>query len=1175
MLNRFLLSIFLIGQFVATQAQTTITRFQFIHNSPSPTIDVYIDKGRILNDFEFGKATPYTGVVSNKLVTIGIAPANSDSSGQALFKIPFTFDNARTHMVTAAGVVFSDRRPFTLFHNTNARERALNGAKVDFTVFHGGLDVQPVDIFLHKTTTKLVSNLAYGQYSTYTSVDPGVYFVDVKVAGKDSTINTYKVDLTAQTGRALCLVAGGALSGAPVAFNINMVDGDGKVTPVPAELPPPPPSARLQIIHNSSNAGLVDVYVDNQRVADDLDFRRATAFLTIPITGTPARIAIAPGTSTAPTQATLQVTQLFEDKKVYTLAVAGQAGNTTRPVALFLNTTSQNAAGAPWQTDIGLFQGAVTIARADVDELLIDTLARNVAYGRFARYKSFLPEVYDFTLKNTGDTTVLGSYRFDARTLAGQAVQLFTSTQGTTTGLYAAYVDGRVVALSATPTVRCQVIHNAPDPTVDIYAGRVRIVNDLEFRKATRFLTLPADRVLPLGIATANSTSSMDVIFKSPLLLVAGKTHTIFAIGIPFSDARPIGLVSDDRAQETTTAGNVALSVFNGAINISNLRVSERVAGTWFDDIAYSTASTSRTVRATEYYLDVRPTTPATVPLTGTYRADLTAFGGQAVRIFASGRVGGTPDFGMYAALADGRVFPLPAAAVARVQLIHNSPSASVDVYVDTVRLLRNFTFRRATPFFYAPAGDSLRIRIAPANSNSVRDAFALFSVRFDNSKTYVVAVNGPQNALRLAINDRAQERPQGTGANMELSFMHGSPGTPPISLVEFGGRTPFLSNIVYNNYTNYIAFPPNIIILDVAPASNFNTFIGTFGGDFGNFAGATGIVFASGIPDGNPDFGLFWALPNGNVIRIPAYARLQIVHNAPANPRVDVYVDRQPYLNNAAFRTATDVGLIPAGVRTSIGVAPDTSTSAASIFYSNDFLVKTGRTYLAVAGGVQGNTTTPFQLFVNEMGRDRSFTGAGVDLTLFHGVPDAPPVDILRDRQTPPLFDNAAYGTFTPYTNVPVNNYTLQVTPADNNASVLAQYRADLSDRGREAILLFASGFLNPAAGQPGFQVWAALENGTTFPLPLLISTNEPSDIQALALMPNPVQTVLQVRCTTDDVNADVQYRIFDTAGRLVQQIKSTGTTQNIEISTLPSGLYRLEARTKRGIKTAAFVKL
>jgi hypothetical protein len=105
---------------------------------------------------------------------------------------------------------------------------------------------------------------------------------------------------------------------------------------------------------------------------------------------------------------------------------------------------------------------------------------------------------------------------------------------------------------------------------------------------------------------------------------------------------------------------------------------------------------------------------------------------------------------------------------------------------------------------------------------------------------------------------------------------------------------------------------------------------------------------------------------------------------------------------------------------------------------------------------------------------------------------------------------------------------------------------------------------------------MYAALADGRVLQLPTaVVATNEPSDIQALTLMPNPVQALLQVNCTKDDANAELQYRVFDATGRLVQQIKSTGTTQTIEVGTLPSGLYRLEARTKRGIKTAAFVKL
>ncbi|MDZ4679839.1 MAG: DUF4397 domain-containing protein, partial [Saprospiraceae bacterium] len=63
----------------------------------------------------------------------------------------------------------------------------------------------------------------------------------------------------------------------------------------------------------------------------------------------------------------------------------------------------------------------------------------------------------------------------------------------------------------------------------------------------------------------------------------------------------------------------------------------------------------------------------------------------------------------------------------ARVQVIHNSPSPTVDVYANGALLLDDFVFRTATPFVDLPAGIEIDLAVAPGNSTSVNDAIATF----------------------------------------------------------------------------------------------------------------------------------------------------------------------------------------------------------------------------------------------------------------------------------------------------------------------------------------------------------------------------------------------------------------------------------------------------------------
>ena len=103
--------------------------------------------------------------------------------------------------------------------------------------------------------------------------------------------------------------------------------------------------------------------------------------------------------------------------------------------------------------------------------------------------------------------------------------------------------------------------------------------------------------------------------------------------------------------------------------------------------------------------------------------ADLTALEGQSVTIVASGLLFNEPSFVPLAVLADGTVLELSPAPVANVQLIHNSPSPTVDVYANGELLVDNFEFRTATPFQFLPADVDIEIAVALANSSSAEDA--------------------------------------------------------------------------------------------------------------------------------------------------------------------------------------------------------------------------------------------------------------------------------------------------------------------------------------------------------------------------------------------------------------------------------------------------------------------
>jgi len=112
--------------------------------------------------------------------------------------------------------------------------------------------------------------------------------------------------------------------------------------------------------------------------------------------------------------------------------------------------------------------------------------------------------------------------------------------------------------------------------------------------------------------------------------------------------------------------------------------------------------------------------------------------------------------------------------------------------------------------------------------------------------------------------------------------------------------------------------------------------------------------------------------------------------------------------------------------------------------------------------------------------------TTSDVDFFVLHGSTDAPTVDVHARRKAT-LVDNTAYGDITDYITVPAASYILDVTPGNDNSTIVASFLADLSGLGGGSAVVFASGFLNPASNQNGeaFGIFAALPNGMVVEFP------------------------------------------------------------------------------------------
>lgn len=394
-----------------------------------------------------------------------------------------------------------------------------------------------------------------------------------------------------------------------------------------------------------------------------------------------------------------------------------------------------------------------------------------------------------------------------------------------------------------------------------------------------------------------------------------------------------------------------------------------------------------------------------------------------------------------------------------------------------------------------------------------------------------------------------------------------------------------------YTAVSGYLAVPPASYIIDVADSTG-SVVVASFAADLSGLGGGAAAAIASGFLDpsanqNGPAFALIVVLADGTVIELPVLdtARLQVIHNAadPAAAAVDVYVNGGLLLDDFAFRTASPFIDAPANTTLDVGIAPPNSNTTgngvADTLKNFSVNLLGGGSYVAVANGVldpnsfaanPDGRSIAFTLFARDNAQEAAMTSGNVEFAVLHGSTDAPTVDVVA-RNVATLVDNAAYGDFTGYISVPENDYILDVTDA-SGSTIVASYSAPLATLGLadSALVVFASGFLDPTANQngPAFGLYAVLPGGgaaVELP-PYLVGIGDEGSavVREFTLEqnhPNPFNPSTTIAFALPSAQ-DVTVKIFNLLGQEVRTVVNerfdAGVHRvNFDASDLVSGVY------------------
>lgn len=878
----------------------------------------------------------------------------------------------------------------------------------------------------------------------------------------------------------------------------------------------------------------------------------------------------------------------------------------------------------PGNVDLLVNHGSTDAPTVDVVARNVAILVNDAAYTDITSYISVPANDYILDVTPGNDnTTIVASYEANLSTLGGNTGIVFASgflnpaanQNGAAFGLFVAFPNGTVAPLAPISTARLQVIHNAADPgaaSVDVYLDGTLALNDFAFRTATPFIDVPAGVTVNIGIAPPTSSSVNDTIVNIPVVFTNGQTYAAIANGVltpagfaPNPDGVSTGftlLLQSGVRENAVVPTEVDFIAVHGSTDAPTVDILARNVATLVDNASYTDITSYISVPPASFILDVTPGNNNSA-IVASFTADLTGLTGGSAVVFASGFLDPTTNqngeaFGLFAALANGTVVPFAPTSQARIQIIHNAAdpaAASVDIYLNGSILLDDFDFRTASPFVDAPAGVTINVGVAPSTSTGVNDTIVNIPVQLVNGQTYVAIANGVLNPAAFAVNpdgistgfallisDDIREAAQNSG-EVDFVVVHGATDAPTVDVLARNVAT-LVDNAAYTDITSYINVPAASYLLDVTPGNANNTIVASYTADLSGLAGGSAVVFASGFLDpatnqNGEAFGLFAALANGTVVPFPqtSLARLQAIHNAadPAAALVDIYVNGALAVPNFAFRTATPFLDVPGDVTINIGVAGAGSASVNDTIANFPVVLANGGTYVAIANGVLNpanfatnpdGTPTAFTLFLQNEIRESAVNAGEVDFIAVHGASDAPTVDVKVNGGGPILVDNASYSNITPYISVPAAAYTLDVTPGNDNTVIVASYFADLTTLAGGSAVIFASGFLDPAANQNGaaFGLWATIPDGTTFPLSVVTSVNEIAEILSTTVYPNPVNSGSPIMISNNE-SSEINVEIVNVQGQLVSSTIIPANAQAFEVNTssLESGVYFVKTFT------------
>ncbi|NQV53537.1 MAG: T9SS type A sorting domain-containing protein [Flavobacteriales bacterium] len=411
---------------------------QFIHGSADPAVekvDIWMDSVQIIDDLSFRSASGLSTFPSSGPLQLYV----TDSSGiDTLLVYTDSLLGTGNHVLTLCGLVdslagYSHFEELQLTRLETDLTSAQSTGNTDLIFVQGATDLENTTVSeIREELGELLNGLSFGQYSSRIELYTSRFRFSTSASGK--VISQVEADLIGaglEDSVALVLISGfrspeNNLDGP--ALNLQLVQRNGSIVPLPVS------TGHVQFIHNASDPNLsaLDVFFKDERVLNDLSFRAASGYLSLP-SGVSLPIAITRDSATGIQDPLISDSIFLDAEQSYVCVLTGLITpnlNPFEPFEMHLKPSRREALN-PGQTDVLFHQGGQGLPSASIYEssILNTYLVKNLPFGAFTVYRSlpysdFVIDLIDETDGSISSTYDLNLTQFN---LQGEAITMVSS----------------------------------------------------------------------------------------------------------------------------------------------------------------------------------------------------------------------------------------------------------------------------------------------------------------------------------------------------------------------------------------------------------------------------------------------------------------------------------------------------------------------------------------------------------------------------------------------------------------------------------------------------------------------------------------------------------------------------------------------------------------------------